>query len=118
MALEGMMLAGAFFGAWGADLTNSWIGAIDIALAAGAGFGLIHVVFAVNLNADQIVSGTAINLLAVGITGYLFIDIYGNNGTPDNLPQVPDVPLPIASVPLLGDVFGQLNLLVWVALAL
>jgi simple sugar transport system permease protein len=113
-----MMLAGAFFGAWGADLTDSWIGGIVIALAAGAVFGLIHVVFAVNLNADQIVSGTAINLLALGITGYLYIDIYGNEGTPDNLPGVPDVHLPIKSVPLLGDIFGQLNLLVWVALAL
>jgi simple sugar transport system permease protein len=118
IALEGMMLAGAFFGAWGADVTDSWIGGIVIALIAGALFGLIHVVFAVNLNADQIVSGTAINLLAVGVTGYLYIDIYGNEGTPDNLPQVPDVHLPIGSVPLLGDIFGQLNLLVWVALAL
>jgi ABC-type uncharacterized transport system permease subunit len=118
IALEGMMLVGAFFGAWGADITDSWIGGIVIALIAGAVFGLIHVVFAVNLNADQIVSGTAINLLAFGITGYLYIDIYGNDGTPDNLPAVPDVHLPIGSVPLLGDVFGQLNLLVWVALAL
>jgi simple sugar transport system permease protein len=118
IALEGMMLAGAFFGAWGADVTDSWIGGIVIALIAGAVFGLIHVAFAVNLNADQIVSGTAINLLAVGVTGYLYIDIYGNDGTPDNLPAVPDVHLPIGDVPLLGDVFGQLNLLVWVALAL
>src|SRR6201991_1248447 len=118
IALEGMMLIGAFFGAWGADITNSWVGGIVFALASGAIFGLIHVVFAVNLNADQIVSGTAINLLAVGITGYLFVDIYGTNGTPDDLPGVPDVHLPIKSVPLLGDVFGQLNLLVWVALAL
>jgi simple sugar transport system permease protein len=118
IALEGMMLIGAFFGAWGADITNSWVGGIVFALASGALFGLVHVVFAVNLNADQIVSGTAINLLAVGLTGYLFVDIYGNNGTPDDLPGVPDVHLPIKSVPLLGDVFGQLNLLVWVALAL
>jgi simple sugar transport system permease protein len=113
-----MMLIGAFFGAWGADITNSWVGGIVFALASGAIFGLVHVVFAVNLNADQIVSGTAINLLAVGLTGYLFVDVYGNNGTPDDLPGVPDVHLPIKSVPLLGDVFGQLNLLVWVALAL
>jgi simple sugar transport system permease protein len=118
IALEGMMLVGAFFGAWGADITGSWIGGIAIALLAGAGFGFIHALFAVNLHADQIVSGTAINLLALGITGYLYIDIYGTNGTPDDLPGVPDVHLPIKSVPLLGDVFGQLNLLVWVALAL
>jgi simple sugar transport system permease protein len=118
IALEGMMLVGAFFGAWGADITGSWIGGIAIALLAGAAFGFIHALFAVNLHADQIVSGTAINLLALGITGYLYIDIYGTNGTPDDLPGVPDVHLPIKSVPLLGDVFGQLNLLVWVALAL
>jgi ABC-type uncharacterized transport system permease subunit len=118
IALEGMMLIGAFFGAWGADITNSWVGGIVFALASGAIFGLVHVAFAVNLNADQIVSGTAINLLAVGITGYLFVDIYGSSGTPDDLPGVPDVHLPIKSVPLLGDIFGQLNLLVWVALAL
>ena len=70
------------------------------------------------MRADQIVSGTALNLLAVGITGYLYVDIYGTQGTPDDLPRVPDVHLPIKSVPLLGDVFGQLNLLVWLALAM
>jgi simple sugar transport system permease protein len=118
IALEGMMLVGAFFGAWGADITDSWIGGIAIGMLAGAVFGFIHALFAVSLNADQIVSGTAINLLAFGITGYLYVDIYGTDGTPDNLPGVPDVQLPIKSVPLLGDVFGQLNLLVWVALAL
>jgi general nucleoside transport system permease protein len=118
IALEGMMLVGAFFGAWGADITDSWVGGILIALIAGGVFGLIHALFAIHLRADQIVSGTGINLLALGITGYLYIDIYGDQGTPDNLPGVPDVHLPIKSVPLLGDVFGQLNLLVWVALAM
>jgi general nucleoside transport system permease protein len=118
IALEGMMLAGAFFGAWGADVTGSWVGGLVIALAAGAAFGFIHALFAVTLRADQIVSGTALNLLALGITGYLYVGIYGTQGTPDDLPGVPDVHLPIKSVPLLGDVFGQLNLLVWVALAL
>jgi ABC-type uncharacterized transport system permease subunit len=118
IALEGMMLVGAFFGAWGADITGSWIGGLVIAVIAGAAFALIHAVFAVSLRADQIVSGTALNLLALGLTGYLYVQIYGNQGTPDDLPAVPDVKLPIKSVPLLGDVFGQLNLLVWLALAL
>jgi general nucleoside transport system permease protein len=118
IALEGMMLVGAFFGAWGADITDSWIGGVLIALVAGGVFGLIHAAFAIHMRADQIVSGTGINLLAVGITGYLYIDIYGDQGTPDNLPAVPNISLPIKSVPLIGDVFGQQNLLVWVALAL
>jgi general nucleoside transport system permease protein len=118
IALEGMMLIGAFFGAWGADITGSWLLGIVIAVAAGAVFAALHALFAVTFRADQIVSGTALNLLAVGITGYMYVAIYGDEGTPDDLPQVPAVNLPIKSVPLLGDAFGQLNLLVWVALAL
>jgi simple sugar transport system permease protein len=118
IALEGMMLIGAFFGAYGADKTGSWILGIVIAILAGAIFAALHALFAVTLRADQIVSGTALNLLAVGITGYLYVDIYGTQGTPDDLPGVPDVHLPIKSVPLLGDVFGQLNLMVWLTLAL
>jgi general nucleoside transport system permease protein len=118
IALEGIMLIGAFFGAWGADITDSWIGGVVIAVLAGAVFALIHALFAVTLRADQIVSGTALNFLALGISGYLYVAIYGDTGTPDDLPGVPDVHLPIKSVPLLGDVFGQLNLLVWLALAM
>jgi general nucleoside transport system permease protein len=118
IALEGMMLMGAFFGAWGADVTGSWLLGIVIAMASGVVFGALHALFAVTFRADQIVSGTALNLLAVGITGYMYVAVYGDQGTPDDLPRVPDVSLPIKSVPLFGDVFGQLNLLVWVALAL
>jgi len=118
IALEGMMLMGAFFGAYGADKTGSWILGLVIAVLAGAVFGLLHAVFAISFRADQIVSGTALNLLAVGITGYMYVSTYGTEGTPDDLPKVPDVNLPIKSVPLFGDIFGQLNLLIWLALAL
>jgi general nucleoside transport system permease protein len=118
IGLEGMMLVGAFFGALGADKTDSWVLGILIAIVAGAVTGGLHALFAVTLRADQIVSGTAINLLALGITGYLYVDIYGTDGTPDDLPQVPDISLPIDDVPFFGDVFGQLNLLVWIGLAM
>jgi simple sugar transport system permease protein len=117
IALEGMMLMGAFFAIWGADLTNSWIGGLLVAIGAGGALGLIHAVFAITLRADQIVSGTALNFLALGLTGYLFIDRYGTTGTPENLPAVPDVTLPgVKDVPFVGDVIGQMNLLVWLAL--
>jgi general nucleoside transport system permease protein len=118
IALEGMILAGAFFGAWGADVAGGWGAGIVIAMLAGGAFGLLHAVFSVSLRADQIVSGTAINFLAAGVTGYLFIKIYGDEGTPDGLSQVPDVHLPIGGIPFLGDALKQLNLFVWVALIL
>jgi general nucleoside transport system permease protein len=116
IGLEGMMLTGAFFGAWGADITSSWVGGIFIGLAAGAVMGLLHAVFSVTLRADQIVSGTAINFLALGITGYLFVKVYGTQGTPDDLPEIPDVHLPVGWFPTIGEGLEQLNLLIWFGL--
>ncbi|MGH3052399.1 MAG: ABC transporter permease, partial [Gaiellaceae bacterium] len=124
IGLEGMMLMGAFFGVYGADRTGSWVGGILIGMAAGAAMALIHAFFSIQLRSDQIVSGTAINFLALGITGYIYIDTYGNEGTPGDLPQVPDVNLGwLGSIPpkglgnFLEGAFGQLNLLIWLALA-
>jgi ABC-type uncharacterized transport system permease subunit len=124
IGLEGMMLMGAFFGVYGADRTGSWVGGILIGMAAGAAMALVHAFFSIQLRSDQIVSGTAINFLALGITGYIYIDTYGNEGTPGDLPQVPDVNLGwLGSIPpkglgnFLEGAFGQLNLLIWLALA-
>jgi ABC-type uncharacterized transport system permease subunit len=117
IALEGMMLMGAFFAIWGADITGSWLGGLLFAIGAGGALALIHAIFAITLRADQIVSGTALNFLALGLTGYLFVDVYGTTGTPENLPAVPDVTLPlIQDIPFVGDVIGQMNLLVWLGL--
>ena len=119
IALEGMLLMGAFFGVLGADVTGSWVGGLVVAMAAGGALALIHAVFAVSLRADQIVSGTALNFLALGITSFVFVNRYGTNGTPENLPEVPDVKLPLVDkIPFFGDVFGQVNLLVWLGLIL
>jgi general nucleoside transport system permease protein len=118
IGLEGMMLAGAFFGVYGADLTNGWIGGLLLGMFAGGVLALVHAVFAISFRADQIVSGFAINFLALGITGYIFLYHYGEQGTPDGLPQVPDVSLPIDWIPFLGPALDNLNLLVWVGLFL
>ena len=123
IGLEGMMLIGAFFGIWGADKTGSWEAGLGIAMLAGGAMALLHAFFAISLRADQIVGGTAINFLAAGITGFLFIDIYGSNGTPSDIPEIPDVHLTfLGHIPLIGNflegAFGQMNLMIWLALAL
>jgi ABC-type uncharacterized transport system permease subunit len=118
IGLEGMMLSGAFFAIYGADLVNGWIGGLLIGMAAGAVLALVHAVFSISLRADQIVSGFAVNFLALGLTGYIFLYHYGERGTPDNLPQVPDVSLPITSIPFFGPALDNLNLLIWIALLL
>jgi general nucleoside transport system permease protein len=113
IGLEGMMLAGAFFAALGADKFGSWEMGLVTAAVAGAGFALVHAFMAIHLRADQIISGFAINFLALGVTGYFFIDIYGENGTPGDLPRIPDV-----KINFLGSVFGHLNLMIWVSFVL
>ena len=118
IALEGMMLAGAFFGILAAQKSGSWEIGLLAAAGAGAGLALIHAFFSINLRADQIVSGTAINFLALGVTGYFFVDVYGELGTPSEIPRIPDVNLPLDRWNFLDGVFGQLNLMIWASFAL
>ena len=119
VALEGMMLTGAFFGIYGADKTGSWFLGILIAMLAGALMALVHAFFAVNLRADQIVGGMAINFLALGITGYFFFQLYHGANIPPNIPRIPNVSIPwVKDQGFIGSSFGDLNLLIWVAIAL
>ena len=116
IGLEGMMLAGAFFGVLGADKLNSWPLGLLCAVLAGGLFALVHAFFAIHLRADQVVSGFAINFLALGLTGYLFIDIYGGEGTPPDIPDIPSVHLSfLEDWYFIGPVLGQLNLMIWLA---
>jgi simple sugar transport system permease protein len=120
IGLEGMMLAGAFFGIWAAAWSGSWVIGILMAMAFGGLFALIHAFFCIHLRTDQIVSGFAINFLALGLTGYLFRSIYGTQGTPSDISRIPDVRLPefLRDIPYFGEIFGQLNLMIWLMFAL
>jgi ABC-type uncharacterized transport system permease subunit len=117
IGLEGMMLIGAFFGIWADDWSGTWVVGLLVAMLAGGGLALIHAFFSIHLRADQIVSGTAINFLALGITGYIFIAYYGSNGTPGSISEIPDVNLPFGSG-FFGKAFGGLNLMIWLAILL
>jgi simple sugar transport system permease protein len=117
IALEGMMLAGAFFGIWGAVRFDSWAVGLLTAMLAGGALALLHAFFSIHLRADQIVSGTAINFLALGLTGYLYIDLYGEEGTPSNVSMIPNVHLGfLDGVYFVGPIFSDLNLMIWLAL--
>jgi general nucleoside transport system permease protein len=121
IAMEGMMLAGAFF-AVVADLAwhNPWLSAL-VAIVAGGLMALIHAVVSIRYHADQIVSGIAINILATGLTVYLLNKVYGvadvgHLGQKDLLPTV-TVPF-LSQIPFVGPVLFQQNVIVYVALAL
>ena len=117
IGIEGMMLMGCYFGIYGADIGGSWVIGLLVAMVAGGVLALVHAVFSITLRADQIVGGVAINLLALGITGYLYVDHYGEQGTPDDVSRVPDVTLPlIKNIPFVGDAIGKTNLMTWLAI--
>ena len=121
IGLEGMMLMGAFFSVWGDVQFGSWEVGILTAIVAGGLLAFVHAFFAIQLRVDQIVGGTAINFLALGITGYAFIQIYGEQGTPGSISQIPDVRLHLDKIPphalghFLDGAIGQLNLMIWLS---
>jgi general nucleoside transport system permease protein len=119
IALDGMMLMGCYFGIYGANITNSWVLGALIGMVSGGLLALVHAYFSIHLRANQVVSGYAINFLAYGLTGYLFVAHYGDNGTPGTLPEVPNVTLPgIDHVAFFGGAIGHTNVLTWVGLLL
>jgi ABC-type uncharacterized transport system permease subunit len=119
IGLEGMMLMGCFFGIWGADVLGSWALGLLVAVVAGGLLAAAHAVFSIHLRANQVVSGTGINFLALGITGYFFTAHYGPNGTPSNISQVPNIKLPlIQHVGFFGVAIGDANLMTWIGIAL
>jgi general nucleoside transport system permease protein len=118
IGLEGMMLFGAFFAVWGSIWSGSWVVGLLMAMIFGGVLALVHAFFSIHLRADQIVSGFAVNLLALGLTGYLFSAIYKDGISTGDVSRVPQVELHfLGHVPVVGaflrDVFGDLNLLVW-----
>ncbi|TMD19726.1 MAG: ABC transporter permease [Chloroflexi bacterium] len=119
IAMEGMMLTGAFFAVW-ADLNwhSPWI-AVLVAMIAGGLMALIHAVVSIRFRADQIVSGIAINIFAAGLTVYLVRTIYGLQDVGHVVPAeaLPtwDVPL-LSAIPFIGKVVFQQNVVVYIAL--
>jgi general nucleoside transport system permease protein len=119
IGLEGMMLMGAFFGIFAADKLGSWFLGALVGMAAGGVLAIVHAVFSIALRADQVVSGFAVNFLALGITGYVFIAHYGDQGTPGDVPRVPELTIPgVEDLDFFGTAIGSASVLTWVALLL
>jgi ABC-type uncharacterized transport system permease subunit len=119
IALEGCMLMGAFFAIFAADKTGSLPIAILVGLIAGMALAGLHALASITFRADQIISGMALNILALGLTSYLDYELYGTTGTPASLPGVPTVDLGFLSgIPLLGGAFGHQSSILWVTFLL
>jgi ABC-type uncharacterized transport system permease subunit len=107
IGLEGMMVLGTWFGAWGALEFGPWWG-IAIGIAGGAGGGLLHAVATVGFGVDHIISGVAVNILAPATARFLSREFFagrpgGGLTQSPRVESVGSVDFPFVSG---GDLFG------------
>lgn len=124
VALEGMMLVGAFMAVVGAYFGGSSFVGVIAGVLGGVGLALIFAVVAIELKADPIVLGIALNLFAVGATAYGLRAIFNTTGTfyDDALAGLQPIRVPLlADIPVLGPILSGHTWLVylsWLAVAL
>jgi simple sugar transport system permease protein len=118
IGLEGMMIVGAFAGAAGAVFLGPFAG-ILIGMSAGMFMALIHGVASIQFRVDQIVSGTAINILAYGLVRFSTISIFKTASTTPHVNALPKITVPgLASVPWLKPLVSNVSPLVVLAFLL
>lgn len=119
IGLEGMMTIGAFFAVWGTFISGNPLVGVLFAIIAGGVLALVHAVLSINLKADQVISGTAINLFASALASFLIYILFGKGGQTDVVNTLPyKLPEFIKKIPVLGDILGGLNWFVIMAIIL
>lgn len=128
IGLEGIMIFGAFFSIWFTHITGSaWIGVLASILFGMLAAALLAVI-AINLRGNQVIAGTAINLLAASLTAFLLEIIWGRSGSTPKAPaQLTTNPewitnfldaTHIGDIPFLGDLLKGMNPFVYLAIIL
>jgi simple sugar transport system permease protein len=93
IGIDGMMIFGTWFGAWGSLRWGPVVGFL-VAILAGTLVGLLHAIVTVTFRVDHIISGVAINILAIGVPGFLSIVAYGQRTQSPAVEQLPHFTLP------------------------
>lgn len=119
LGLEGMMLAGAFFGFVGANLSgNLWVGVLS-GMLAGVTLALLVAVFDVSLGADQTIVGLMVVIAVQGLITYLNNLIYGGSYVAPTTAGFAPLRIPVlADIPIVGETFFNQNVLVYLAFLL
>jgi ABC-type uncharacterized transport system permease subunit len=118
IAIEGIMLSGAFAGFLVGIYTRSLPLALLGAVAVGALMALLHALLSIRFRVDQIISGTVINILAVGTTGYFNRQLF-TTGAPPGQATLPSLKLPLlGDLPLIGRVLFDHKPITYASIAL
>ncbi len=115
-AIEGIFLLGAWGGFVGAYTSGSlFVGAL-LAIALGTLMALLYAYVTVTLKQQQVVTGTAMNILAVGICAFFQRVLFGVPTTPLQVTAMPKLAIPLLSkIPFIGEVFFNQNILTYLA---
>ena len=118
IAIEGMMLVGAFVGFMAGVYTHSLPIALAAAVLSGGLMALLHAVLSVRFKVDQIIGGTVINILAIGVTGYFNRALFAT-GAPPGQSVLPAFPIPVLSgIPVLGRILFDQKPLTYASIVL
>jgi simple sugar transport system permease protein len=114
IGMEGIMLTSALGGVTVSYYTGDpWLG-VAAAVAIGGLMGLAHAVVTVRYAGNQIVSGTGINILAMGFTAYMSQILWGSRGASESVAGIEDITIPILNdIPVIGPIIGTHSPLVY-----
>ncbi len=118
-AIEGIFLIGAWGGFVGTYLTGSLVIGLLAAIVCGAAMAALYGVVTVYMKQQQVVTGTALNILAAGICAFFQRVLFGVPTTPLQIATLPKIAIPLISkIPVLGPIFFQQNILTYLAYVL
>jgi simple sugar transport system permease protein len=117
IALEGMMLFGAFFAVAFSYWGESWLLGVMGGLVGGLVVAIVFAIFAVLLRSDEIVVGLTLNIVALGLTTFLLRAIFHAQGrlASDRISSIPDLSLPLGWVPGLGSFFSSSSPIIYLS---
>jgi general nucleoside transport system permease protein len=117
VSIEGQFLAAAFAAAVVGSLTSSVAAAMLAAVVAGVAMATLLALFSINYLVNQVVLGVVLNLLAVGVTGFLYDQlVQPASETYNSAPVLEPVPIPgLAQIPFFGRVLFQQSILAYLA---
>jgi general nucleoside transport system permease protein len=120
IAIEGQLLTGAFMASVVSTLTGNQIFGIISAMITAALFSAVLAVFAIRFLAQQIIVGVVLNVLAIGITNFLYQQWVTEDESATNSPgTLPIIHIPVlGDIPIIGPVLFQNRIIVWLAIAI
>lgn len=116
IALEGIMLIGAFMAMLFSHFTRMpWLGVLG-AMVSGVAIAAVHAVVSIKFKANQVVSGVAINIFALGFTGFVLRRVFEHAGQSPPVPKIADWSVPVLErIPTLGQMIGKHTPFVYIA---